>query len=83
MSKLQKKPSALKREHPALQNMEFLIFSTFLGHFFTPGSVAGALLHSVLPCGSVNVDLRAYTTAGTGTKAAAEALLQSVLHFLY
>jgi hypothetical protein len=26
MSKLQKKPSALKKEHPALQNMKFLIF---------------------------------------------------------
>ncbi len=26
MSKLQKKPSALKREHPALQNMKFLNF---------------------------------------------------------
>jgi hypothetical protein len=23
-------PSALKREHPALQNMKFLIFSTFV-----------------------------------------------------
>jgi hypothetical protein len=33
-SKLQKKPSALKREHPALQNMKFINFfsSTFVGH---------------------------------------------------
>jgi hypothetical protein len=27
-------PSALKREHPALQNMKFLHFSVFVGHFF-------------------------------------------------
>jgi hypothetical protein len=33
MSKLQKKPSALKREHPGLQ-----LFSILLGHFFPPGS---------------------------------------------
>jgi hypothetical protein len=26
-------PSALKREHPALQTWNFLIFSTFVGHF--------------------------------------------------
>ncbi len=39
MSKLQKKPSALKREHPALQNMKFLkFFSVFVGHFCPPGS---------------------------------------------
>jgi hypothetical protein len=30
MSKLQKKPSALKREHPALQNMKFLYFFLLL-----------------------------------------------------
>jgi hypothetical protein len=33
-SKLQEKPSALKRENPALQNMKFL----FVGHFCPPGS---------------------------------------------
>ncbi len=33
MSKLQKKSQTLKREHPALQNMKFLIFST-LGVIF-------------------------------------------------
>jgi hypothetical protein len=34
MSKLQKKPSALKRGHPTLQNMNFYqFFSTFVGHF--------------------------------------------------
>jgi hypothetical protein len=36
-SKLQEKPSAL-REHPALQNMKFLLFSVFGGHFCSPGS---------------------------------------------
>jgi len=30
MSKLQKKPSALKREHPALKTWNFLIFSTIV-----------------------------------------------------
>jgi hypothetical protein len=39
MSKLQKKPSALKRGHPTLQNMNFYkFFSTFVGHFCPPGS---------------------------------------------
>jgi hypothetical protein len=33
MSKLQKKPSALKREHPALHNMKFLNFFYFCGSF--------------------------------------------------
>ncbi len=32
-SKLQKKPSALKRKHPALQNMKFLNFFYFCGSF--------------------------------------------------
>jgi hypothetical protein len=36
MSKLQKKPSALKREYQALNNMKFQIFSIFLGHFSVP-----------------------------------------------
>jgi hypothetical protein len=41
-SKLQKKPSALKREHQALQNMKFLnFFSTFVGNFCPPGSGSG------------------------------------------
>ncbi len=35
--KLLKKPAALKREHPALKNMKFLIFfPTFVGHFCPP-----------------------------------------------
>jgi hypothetical protein len=33
MSKLQEKPSSLKREHPALKKMRF----GFVGHFFPPG----------------------------------------------
>jgi hypothetical protein len=33
MSKLQEKPSALKREHPALQKIKFINFSLFVGHF--------------------------------------------------
>ncbi len=38
-SKVQKKPSARQREHPALQNMKFLnFFSTFVGHFCPAGS---------------------------------------------
>jgi hypothetical protein len=39
MSKLQKKPSALKRGHPTLQNMNFYkFFSTSVGHFCPSGS---------------------------------------------
>jgi len=39
MSKLQKKPSALKRGHPTLQNMNFYkFFPTFVGYFCPPGS---------------------------------------------
>jgi hypothetical protein len=35
MSKIQEKPSALKREHPvALQNMKFLTFFYFYVSFF-------------------------------------------------
>jgi hypothetical protein len=34
MSKQQEKPSALKREHPALQKMKFYIFSIFVVYFF-------------------------------------------------
>jgi hypothetical protein len=32
-SNLQEKPSTLKRKRAALQNMKFLIFSIFVGHF--------------------------------------------------
>ncbi len=40
MYKLQKKPSALKRRHPTLQNMNFYqFFSTFVGHFCPPGPI--------------------------------------------
>jgi hypothetical protein len=44
MSKLQKKPSALKREHPALQNIKFLNFFLFLWVIFAlpdPDSESG------------------------------------------
>jgi hypothetical protein len=42
MSKLQKKPSALKRGHPTLQNINFYnFFSTFVGYFCPPGSGSG------------------------------------------
>ncbi len=37
------KPSALKREHSALQNMKFLTFSSIIvGHFCPPGSGSGS-----------------------------------------
>jgi hypothetical protein len=43
MSKLQEKPSALKREHPALQTMKFPdLFYIFVGHLFPPGSGSGS-----------------------------------------
>jgi hypothetical protein len=46
MSKLQKKPSALKREHPVLPNMKYLNFSTFVVIFALldpdPDSVYGS-----------------------------------------
>jgi hypothetical protein len=34
--------SALKREHPALQNMKFFIFYTFVGHFLDQDSGNGS-----------------------------------------
>jgi hypothetical protein len=41
-SKLQKKLSAHKREHPALQKVKFLSFLWYLvGHFCPPGSGSG------------------------------------------
>ncbi len=40
--KLQEKPSALKREHPALQKMKILFFFGVLGHFCPPGSGSGS-----------------------------------------
>jgi hypothetical protein len=40
-------PSALKRKHPALQNIKFLkFFSTFVGHFCPPGSGSTDLIVS-------------------------------------
>ncbi len=41
-SKLHEKPSNLKRKRAALQNMKFLIFSIFVGHFFPPESGSGS-----------------------------------------
>jgi hypothetical protein len=46
VSKLQKKPSALKREHPALQNMKYLIF---VDHFCPPGSGSGFRIRIQIP----------------------------------
>jgi hypothetical protein len=43
MSKLQEKPSVLKREHQALRLMKFLkFFYIFVGHFCLPGSESGS-----------------------------------------
>jgi hypothetical protein len=36
MSKLQEKPSALKREHPALQKIKFINFFPFVYGSFCP-----------------------------------------------
>ncbi len=42
-SRLQKKPSTNKREHPAVQNMKFLnFFLFFVGHCCPPGSEYGS-----------------------------------------
>jgi hypothetical protein len=41
---LQEKPSTLKREHPALQNMKILYFlSILVAHFFPPESGSGSI----------------------------------------
>jgi hypothetical protein len=46
-SKLQEKPSALKREHAALQQMKFInFFSIFVGHFCPLGSGSGNPIES-------------------------------------
>ncbi len=42
MSTLQEKPSALKREHPALQKLKFINFFMFVGHFCPPGPGHGS-----------------------------------------
>ncbi len=39
-SKLQEKSSALKREHPELENLKFLPFFIYVGHFCPPRSVS-------------------------------------------
>jgi hypothetical protein len=46
-----KKPSALKKEHPALQNIKFHnFFYTFVGHLCPPGS--GSESTDLIECGS-------------------------------
>jgi hypothetical protein len=50
MSKLQEKPSALKREHPAFQNIKFRHFFLFFGVIF-------ALLDPIQPI-KINADLQ-------------------------
>jgi hypothetical protein len=51
--KLQVKPSALKRVHPALQKMKFSnFFLYFVGHFYPPGSGYGST--SLLETATVN-----------------------------
>ncbi len=62
MSKLQKKPSALKRGHPTLQNMNFYkFFSTFVGHFCPPGSGSGFRIRIWIP----NPDLDSESGSGS------------------
>jgi hypothetical protein len=54
-SKLQKKTSALKREHPALQNMKFLnFFLNFVGNFCPPRSGSGYGSTDLIESGSKN-----------------------------
>jgi hypothetical protein len=60
MSKLQNKPSALKREHPALQNMKFLTFFLLLQVIFAlldPDSESGSGSTDLIEFGS-NSDLK-------------------------
>jgi hypothetical protein len=48
-SNLQEKPSALKKEHPALQKIKLIAFSIFVGHFFAllvPDSDPGTPIES-------------------------------------
>jgi hypothetical protein len=52
MPKLQEKPTALKREHPALQNMKFLYFYLFLCVIFAILDPDPATQINADPCGS-------------------------------
>jgi hypothetical protein len=45
-SKIQEKPSALKRKHRALQNMKLDFFSIFVGNFCLSGPVSTDLIES-------------------------------------
>jgi hypothetical protein len=38
MTNLQEQPSAFKKEHPALQKINLLTYSMFVGYFCPPGS---------------------------------------------
>jgi hypothetical protein len=49
MSKLQEKPSALKKAQPALQNMKFLsLFSIFVGNVCPPWSGYGSAFSTLI-----------------------------------
>jgi hypothetical protein len=52
MPKLQEKPSALKREHPALQNVKILYFFLFLWVIFALLDPDPAAQINADPCGS-------------------------------
>jgi hypothetical protein len=52
MPKLQEKPSALKREHPALQNMKILYFFIFLWVIFAHLDPDPTTQINADPCGS-------------------------------
>jgi hypothetical protein len=47
-SKLQEKPSALKRDHPALQKMKLINCFLFIGSFYPPGSGSSTLDNTVV-----------------------------------
>jgi hypothetical protein len=57
MHKLQEKPSALKREHPALQNMKFLYFFPYLWVIFALRDPEPATLSFFLKVPSCQMDL--------------------------
>jgi hypothetical protein len=57
MPKLQEKPSALKREHPALQNMKILYFFLFLWVIFALLDPDPATQINTDPCGSGSATL--------------------------
>jgi hypothetical protein len=54
MSQLQEKPSALKREHPALENLEYLPFFYFRGSFFAWIQIRNPGENVLISTGTVN-----------------------------